>query len=127
MSGEKILIVDDNLTNLQVLVQALDGKGHELLIAQNGEEALQTARATNPALILLDIMMPPGIDGFEVCKRLKDDDETKDSLIIFLSAKDDVPDKIKGFELGAVDYISKPFQSKKYWFALILKSRPFKK
>jgi len=110
MSGEKILIVDDNLTNLQVLVQALDGKGHELLIAQNGEEALQTARATNPALILLDIMMPPGIDGFEVCKRLKSDDETKDSLIIFLSAKDDVPDKIKGFELGAVDYISKPFQ-----------------
>jgi len=110
MSGEKILIVDDNLTNLQVLVRALDGKGYELLIAQNGEEALQTARSTNPALILLDIMMPPGIDGFEVCKRLKNDDETKDSLVIFLSAKDDVPDKIKGFELGAVDYIAKPFQ-----------------
>jgi DNA-binding response OmpR family regulator len=110
MSGEKILIVDDNLTNLQVLVQALDGKGHELLIAQSGEEALQTARSAHPALILLDIMMPPGIDGFEVIKRLKADDETKDSVVIFLSAKDDVPDKIKGFELGAADYISKPFQ-----------------
>ena len=110
MSGEKILIVDDNLTNLQVLVQALDGKGHELLIAQNGEEALKTAQSTHPALILLDIMMPPGIDGYEVCKRLKSDDETKDSLVIFLSAKDDIPDKVKGFEVGAVDYIAKPFQ-----------------
>lgn len=105
----RILLVDDEPTNLSVLLQTLDGRGHELLIARTGEEALQIARDARPTLILLDIMMP-GIDGFETCRRLKADPATRQSSVIFLSALDDVADKVEGFGVGAVDYIPKPFQ-----------------
>lgn len=108
-SGEQVLLVDDNPTNLQVLYQALEKEGHELLIALNGEEALEIAAAAQPALILLDINMP-GMDGFETCRRLKADPATQEIVIIFLSARDSVADKVEGLKLGAVDYVSKPFQ-----------------
>ena len=106
----KILLVDDNPTNLQVLVQTLGGKGYRLLVARNGEDALAIANKAKPALVLLDIMMP-GIDGYEVCRRLKADANTRDAAVIFLSALDGTPDKVRGLELGAVDYVAKPFQA----------------
>ncbi len=106
---DRLLLVDDNPTNLQVLFQALEDEGYELLVAQSGEEAIATAKEALPQLILLDINMP-GIDGYETCRRLKDDNATRDAVIIFLSARGDVADKVRGLELGAVDYIGKPFQ-----------------
>jgi phosphoserine phosphatase RsbU/P len=106
---ESILLVDDNPTNLQVLFQTLDGVGCKLLIAKNGEMALSIAGKARPDLILLDIMMP-GIDGYEVCRQLKSVSATADIPVIFLSALGDTQDKVKGLQLGAVDYITKPFQ-----------------
>jgi len=108
---ETILLVDDNPTNLQMLYQLLEKSvGGKLLVAKNGETALAIARKTRPDLILLDIMMP-GIDGFEVCRRLKADPATGPIPVIFLSALDETADKVKGLQLGAVDYVSKPFQA----------------
>ena len=105
----QVLLVDDNPTNLQVLSQALEEQGYELLIAMSGEEALGIAREARPPLILLDINMP-GMDGFETCRRLKADPVTRGSVVIFLSARSEVKDKVKGLRLGAVDYVSKPFE-----------------
>ncbi len=107
--AESILLVDDNPTNLQVLYQCLEGVGCKLLIAKNGQMALSIAARALPDLILLDIMMP-GIDGYEVCRRLKSEPATADIPVIFLSALQDTVDKVKGLQLGAVDYITKPFQ-----------------
>jgi len=106
---ESILLVDDNPTNLQVLFQTLEGVGCKLLIAKNGNGALAIAGKALPDLILLDIMMPD-IDGYEVCRRLKTDPATADIPVIFLSALVETEDKVKGLHLGAVDYITKPFQ-----------------
>ena len=106
---ESILLVDDNPTNLQVLFQTLEGVGCKLLIAKNGNGALAIAGKALPDLILLDIMMPD-IDGYEVCQRLKADPATADIPVIFLSALGETEDKVKGLHLGAVDYITKPFQ-----------------
>jgi sigma-B regulation protein RsbU (phosphoserine phosphatase) len=111
MAPESILLVDDNPTNLQMLFQLLEKSvGCKLLIAKSGEAALAIARKAIPDLILLDIMMP-GIDGFEVCRRLKADPATGFIPVIFLSALDEIADKVKGLQLGAVDYVSKPFQA----------------
>jgi len=107
---KSILLVDDNPTNLQVLYKTLSNQGYHLLIARDGNVALDIAKSTHPTLILLDIMMPE-IDGFEVCRRLKSDPDTTSCAVIFLSALGDTNTKVKGFELGAVDYISKPFQA----------------
>lgn len=106
---ESILLVDDNPTNLQVLFQTLDGVNCKLLVAKSGEMALSIAAKALPDLILLDIMMP-GIDGYEVCRQLKSKPATADIPVIFLSALGDTEDKVKGLQLGAVDYITKPFQ-----------------
>ena len=106
---ESILLVDDNPANLQILFQTLEGVGCKLLIAKNGKGALAIAGRALPDLILLDIMMPD-IDGYEVCRQLKSDSATADIPVIFLSALVDTEDKVKGFHLGAVDYITKPFQ-----------------
>jgi DNA-binding response OmpR family regulator len=106
---EQILLVDDNVTNLQVLRQTLDGRGYKLLVAKNGAGALSIAEKARPSLILLDIMMPE-MDGYEVCRRLQANPDLKEIPIIFLSALTDTKDKVKGLDLGAVDYISKPFQ-----------------
>ena len=104
-----ILVVDDSPTNLQVLVRMLDGSGHRILAARDGVSALEIARRGRPDLVLLDIMMP-GMDGFEVCRSLKADESTRDAVVIFLSARGDVSDKVSGLELGAADYITKPIQ-----------------
>lgn len=104
----KILVVDDILKNIQILGNILTKNGYEIEFATNGEEALQWAFSEKFCLILLDIMMP-GMDGYQVCKELKQKDETKDIPVIFLTAKTETDNIVKGFELGAVDYITKPF------------------
>ena len=103
-----ILLVDDIPANLRVLYESLHGRDYKLFIANGGEQALEVAHKSHPDLILLDIMMPD-LDGFEVCRRLKQDPATAGIAIIFLSALDDTADKIRGLELGAVDYVTKPF------------------
>lgn len=104
-----LLIVDDNPANLEVLSDLLDEAGFEVLVARDGESAIQKVQYAKPDIILLDVMMP-GIDGFETCDRLKADPSTEDIPVIFMTALSDTGDKIKGFNLGAVDYITKPFQ-----------------
>ncbi|MBF0630150.1 MAG: response regulator [Magnetococcales bacterium] len=103
----KILIVDDVLTNIKVLVQLLKND-YELLVANNGPRALELATLERPDLVLLDVMMPH-MDGYEVCRRLKGADDTRDIPVIFVSARDEGEDEAKGFELGAIDYVTKPF------------------
>jgi serine phosphatase RsbU (regulator of sigma subunit) len=105
-----ILVVDDSPTNLQVLVRTLHGSGHRILAARDGATALEIARRARPDLVLLDVMMP-GMDGFDVCRTLKNDPATRETAIIFLSARGEVADKVSGLELGAVDYITKPIQA----------------
>ncbi len=106
--AEKILLVDDNATNLKILHDTLDNLGYHLLVAKNGEGALAIARKTTLSLILLDIMMPE-MDGYEVCERLKAEEKTRDIPVIFITALSDDADEAKGLALGAVDYITKPF------------------
>jgi adenylate cyclase len=107
--GGTILIVDDTPGNLKLLSTALTQQGYEVRNAINGSLALSGARTIRPDLILLDIMMP-GMDGYEVCKRLKENPQTQDIPVIFMSAVDGAVDKVKAFEVGGVDYVSKPFQ-----------------
>lgn len=104
-----ILVVDDNPTNLQVLYQALCDRGYDVLVEMDGESGIELVQSSPPDLILLDVMMP-GIDGFETCRRLQADPLTREIPIIFMTALSDTVDKVKGLSLGAVDYISKPFQ-----------------
>jgi signal transduction histidine kinase len=105
----RILIVDDIPTNLQVLSESIRVAGWTTLVATDGETAIEQAEYAHPDLILLDVMMP-GIDGFETCRRLKTNSITRDIPIIFMTALSDILDKVKGLEIGAVDYITKPFQ-----------------
>jgi diguanylate cyclase (GGDEF)-like protein/PAS domain S-box-containing protein len=105
----KLLIIDDNPINLGVVVEHLEQAGYEVLVALDGEEALKRAAYSRPDLILLDVMMP-GIDGFGTCRRLKADPVTADIPVIFMTALDDVSDKVAAFQAGGVDYVSKPFQ-----------------
>lgn len=104
-----ILIVDDTPTNLEMLFDFLSNSGFTVLVAEDGESALSRAEYAPPDLILLDILMP-GMDGFETCSRLKASELTKDIPIIFMTALAETVDKVKGLNLGAVDYITKPFQ-----------------
>jgi len=105
-----VLIVDDNPENLKVLGQIIRKKGHNLTFAQDGESALLSIKTKRPDLVLLDIMMP-GLDGYEVCRKIKENHEIRDIPVIFLTAKTEQEDIIKGFELGAVDYVTKPFNT----------------
>ncbi len=107
---EHVLLVDDNPINLQILYKTLSNGGYKLLTAEDGETAVEIASQAKPSLILLDIMMP-GMDGYEVCEILKNNPETADIAVIFLSALEDSSAKVKGFSVGGVDYISKPFQA----------------
>ena len=111
MKNAAILVVDDQPANLHVLFDHLSEEGCHVLVAPDGFAALRVLAETTPDLILLDVVMP-GIDGFEVCRRVKAQEETKDIPIIFMTALEETLDKIKGFEAGAVDYITKPFQHK---------------
>ncbi|MBD2202498.1 hybrid sensor histidine kinase/response regulator [Calothrix sp. FACHB-1219] len=104
-----ILVVDDNPNNLKVLAEAILGCGWKALMATDGESAIEQTEYANPDLILLDVMMP-GIDGFETCRRLKANPHTQNTPVIFMTALADATDKVKGLEIGAVDYITKPFQ-----------------
>ncbi|MEH2466631.1 hybrid sensor histidine kinase/response regulator [Nostoc sp.] len=105
-----VLVVDDNPTNLQVLSSFLDQSSFEVWAARSGEKALQRLENDDlPDLILLDVMMP-GIDGFETCKQLKSNPRVQDIPVIFMTALSETADKVKGLQLGAVDYITKPFQ-----------------
>jgi signal transduction histidine kinase len=103
-----ILIVDDNPTNLSVLCEALNSEGFRFRVAVDGESAIAQVERNQPELILLDVQMP-GIDGFETCRRLKTNPVTQNIPIIFTTALADTDSKTKGFSLGAVDYIPKPF------------------
>ena len=107
--ADRILLVDDDVTNIDVLRHTLDGRGYRLFVTRNGESAIEVARRVHPLLILLDIVMP-GIDGYETCRRLKQDPETREAAVIFLSSLDETKDKVRGLEVGAVDFVSKPFQ-----------------
>lgn len=104
----KILVVDDLLDNLRLLSSLLMEEGYDVRRAPDGSMALSNVPRFEPDLILLDIMMPE-MDGYEVCKRLKADEKSKDIPIIFLSALDLTFDKVKAFEVGAADFINKPF------------------
>jgi DNA-binding NtrC family response regulator len=108
--ADRILLVDDDVTNLDVLRHTLDGRGYRLFVTRSGESAIDVARRVHPLLILLDIVMP-GIDGYETCRRLKEDPDTREAAVIFLSSLDDTKDKVRGLQAGAVDFVSKPFQS----------------
>lgn len=108
LHGERILIVDDVETNRLVLEEIIKDMGCSPVLAENGEQALQTARECIPKLILTDISMP-GMDGYELCRHLKHDPETLHIPIIFISAFDDPMDIVEGFLLGGEDYITKPF------------------
>jgi DNA-binding response OmpR family regulator len=107
-----ILIVDDIAENISVLFDLLIMNDFEVLVERSGEGALQLVELAcpRPDLILLDVMMPPGIDGFETCSRLKANPNTEDITVIFMTALSDTTDKVRGFELGGMDYVTKPFQ-----------------
>jgi len=107
ITKDVILVVDDQPTNIKVIAGIL-GQKYSLSFANNGLNALKILEKSIPDLILLDIMMPE-MDGFELCKRIKENENTKDVPVIFLTAKTDTTDVIKGFNMGAVDYITKPF------------------
>ncbi len=103
-----ILTVDDTPANIRLLTHYLEKQGYKVLTAEDGFEGFKAAIQHHPDLILLDVMMP-GTDGYEVCELLKAEEETKNIPVMFLTAKTEVEDKIRGFEMGAVDYITKPF------------------
>lgn len=108
-TGAEVLIVDDTPGSLNLLEELLSQAGHIVRAAQSGAMALRSARLRPPDLILLDVRMP-GMDGYELCRRLKGDPATRDVPVIFLSALRETGDMVKGFAAGAVDYIAKPFQ-----------------
>lgn len=109
-TGARILLVDDTMENIQVAGTILRTKGYQINVARNGKQALEVVRKTTPDLILLDIMMPE-MDGFECCAHLKADPATRDIPIIFLTSNTETDDIVRGFQLGAVDYIFKPFNA----------------
>jgi two-component system alkaline phosphatase synthesis response regulator PhoP len=112
MAKGRILVVDDEIYIVHILDFSLGMEGYDVVTALDGEQALEKARTEKPDLIVLDIMMPK-LDGYETCKRLKADPETKDVPVILLSAKGRNVDQKVGFEVGADDYITKPFSPRK--------------
>jgi CheY-like chemotaxis protein len=105
----RVLIVDDEIANVELLARRLEAIGCQTQVASSGERAIALARSEQPDLILLDVMMP-GIDGWQTCRRLKSQPETADIPVIFVTAKDRYEDLSKGFEVGGVDYLTKPFE-----------------
>ena len=112
MAKGRILVVDDEIYIVHILDFSLGMEGYEVITALDGEQALEKVAAARPDLIVLDIMMPK-LDGYETCKALKSKPETKDIPIILLSAKGRNVDQKTGFEVGADDYITKPFSPRK--------------
>jgi len=109
MECPRILAVDDTPRDLDLLAQILEQQGYQLTLARDGVEALEMAARERPGLVLLDILMP-GIDGIEVCRQLKAEPTTLDIPVIFLTSQSKPEDVLIGFEAGAVDYVTKPFQ-----------------
>ena len=116
LTGRKILIVDDVPANLDVLVQALDREGYNVLVASDGATALEVAAYSEPDLILLDVMMP-GMNGYETCRQLKANQKLVKMPVIFLTARDDIEGIVEGFDAGGLDYCTKPFKSRKRRFS----------
>ena len=112
MSKGKILVVDDENYILHILDFSLGAEGYEVITAEDGEEAVRKTRDERPDLVVLDVMMPK-MDGYETCKRLKEEEATRNIPVILLSAKGRTMDQNKGFEVGADDYITKPFSPRK--------------
>jgi len=108
MAAKKILVVDDEMHIIRIVKYKLESAGYEVLTALSGEDALRVAKEQKPELIFLDIMMP-GINGYEVCSQLKENPDTRDIIVIMLTAKGQESDKIKGLEVGVDEYITKPF------------------
>lgn len=107
---QRILIIDDNVTNLKVAINTLKTYDYEVLMARTGHDGLERAQYTQPDLILLDIKMPD-MDGYEVCQQLKANPQTAQIPVIFISALNEIFDKMTAFSIGGVDYITKPFQT----------------
>jgi len=110
VSSNRILVVDDTPENIQLLAGILKEKGYQISVATNGRQALEVLSRVQPDLILLDVMMPE-MDGFETCRRIKASEQWRQIPIIFLTAKTETADVVQGFELGAVDYVAKPFNA----------------
>ncbi|HEC85042.1 MAG: hypothetical protein DRR08_06975 [Candidatus Parabeggiatoa sp. nov. 2] len=106
---DTILIVDDIPFEIKLLFIFLSHTCFEVLVAHDGIEGIKTAESAQPDLIMLDVIMRE-MDGFEVCQKIKNNEKTKDIPIIFMTARTELVDKITGFELGAADYITKPFE-----------------
>lgn len=111
MADNRILVVDDTPSNIQTIAAILKENGYQISVAQNGAQALEVVARVKPALILLDVVMPV-MDGLEVCRRLKADENFASIPIIFLTGKTETNDIIRGFEAGAVDYVAKPFNTR---------------
>ena len=104
----RILIVDDTPANIQMLMAILKPQGYQLSVATNGRQALEVIEKVGPDLILMDVMMPD-VDGYEACQQIKASARWRDLPVIFLTAKTDTADIVRGFDVGAVDYVGKPF------------------
>ena len=109
LAGCRILVVDDMPANLDVLIEVLEKEGFKISVATDGRNAINVAPEYKPDLVLLDVMMPD-IDGYETCRRLKEMAGLEDTPVIFLTARDDLPGIVEGFESGGVDYVAKPFR-----------------
>ncbi|MCA9976580.1 MAG: response regulator, partial [Anaerolineales bacterium] len=109
LQQKSILIVDDNPTNIAVIADYLEEQGFNVLVARDGLSGLEKAEYALPDLVLLDVMMP-GIDGFDTCRRLKENEKTRRIPVIFMTALTETEHKIQGFRAGGVDYVTKPFQ-----------------
>jgi len=109
-AAQSVLVVDDVSMNLEIITSQLEKRGYLTLVARSGQEAVERAASAHPDLILLDVLMP-GIDGFETCRRLKQREATRDIPVIFMTALTSIDDKIEGFRVGAVDYVTKPINA----------------
>ena len=108
MARETVLVVDDERDILELVKYNLDKEGYQVTVVATGEDALTAARTKMPDIVILDLMLP-GVDGLEVCRRLKGDPKTRNIPIVMLTAKGDEADVVTGLELGASDYVTKPF------------------
>ena len=110
LQDKVLLLIDDEPVNLGMLTAYLEEYQVEILVARDGKSGIDKVQHAHPDLILLDVMMP-GIDGFETCRLLKTREETRDIPVIFMTSLTDIADKVRAFQVGAVDYITKPFQA----------------
>ncbi|MCP4695285.1 MAG: response regulator [Gammaproteobacteria bacterium] len=111
LQARNILIVDDDIANLKIMAAYLRESGYDSMMAENGKDALEKAQSGSPDLILMDVLMP-GMNGFEACQHMKSSKNIKDIPVLFMTALSDIENKLKGFDAGGVDYITKPIQER---------------